>query len=105
MSDSALSPATVAAGCRLGLRLHIDLGSMRLIQERRVKIERFTLVCRDSKIIGAVAPRQIPGLVRATFLLHMHEAAKVGKIGLCTSSWCPLEIGLWSWPTQRYTLT
>jgi hypothetical protein len=28
----------------------------------------------------------------------------VGKIGLCTSSWCLLETGLQSWPTQRHTL-
>jgi hypothetical protein len=30
-------------------------------------------------------------------------ACEVGEIGLCTSSRCPLETGLWSWPTQRRT--
>jgi hypothetical protein len=33
-----------------------------------------------------------------------HTAAHpMGEIGLCTSSWCPLETGLRSWPTQRRT--
>jgi hypothetical protein len=29
----------------------------------------------------------------------------VGEVGLCTSSRCPLETGLRSWPTQRCILT
>jgi hypothetical protein len=37
------------------------------------------------------------------FTLSMHRMDLVGEIGLCTSSRCPLETGLWSWPTQRRT--
>jgi hypothetical protein len=39
-----------------------------------------------------------------SLILHIYIASlQVGEIGLYTSSWCPLETGLWSWPTQRRT--
>jgi hypothetical protein len=70
----------------------------------KLLLDKGAVVNAQGKFYGnALQAASNQGHEQVVKLLLDKGADEVGEIGLCTSSRCPLETGLWSWPTQRRT--